>query len=108
MKEEWRDIEGFEGRYQISNLGNVRSLDHMVMRFPGTITTYLGRPLKVQKGHKGHLRVTLGQGQEKVTRSVAKLVAYYFLEGYKDVAVFQNVKFKDGDPTNCKVDNLYW
>ena len=30
MKEEWKDIEGFEGRYQISNLGRVKSLERTI------------------------------------------------------------------------------
>ena len=33
MKEEWRDIEGYEETYQVSNYGNVRSLDRLVNSF---------------------------------------------------------------------------
>ena len=32
MTEEWKDIEGYEGKYQVSNLGRVRSLDRMSYR----------------------------------------------------------------------------
>jgi len=107
MKEEWRDIEGFEGMYQISNFGNVRSLDRMVLKY-GTTTPvmYLGKPLKIQVGPRGHLRVTLHDKDRKVTRSVAKLVAYHFVEGFKEEALYRNVKFKDGDCSNCRADNL--
>lgn len=107
MNEEWKDIEGFEGLYQISNFGNVRSLDHMVLK-PNTTTPvlYLGKPLKLQVGHRGHLRVTLHNSKYKVTRSVAKLVAYHFVPGFKDEALYRNVKFKDGNCSNCRADNL--
>lgn len=32
MEEIWKDIEGYEGRYQVSNLGRVKSLSHLVKR----------------------------------------------------------------------------
>ena len=107
MVEEWKDIEGFEGLYQISNFGNVRSLDHItVKRNTGTPVMFLGKPVKLQVGYRGHVRVTLHNQKHKVTRSVAKLVAYHFLPGFKEEALYRNVKFKDGDCSNCRIDNL--
>lgn len=107
MKEKWKDIEGFEGRYQISNFGNVRSLDRVVLWKNGyTSVNYVGRPIKTQVDSKGYRRVTLVQSGEKATRGVARLVAYHFLPGFKDVPYFRNVKFKDKNPSNCRVDNI--
>ena len=115
MNEEWKDIEGFEGLYQISNFGNVRSLDHIVLK-PNTTTPvlYLGKPLKLQVGHRGHLRVTLHNSKYKVTRSVAKLVAYHFVPIPKyllDQRLSKKnleVNHIDGNKLNNRSDNLEW
>ena len=40
MEEIWKDIECYEGKYQVSNLGRVRSLDYTVTKKDGTVQTY--------------------------------------------------------------------
>ena len=109
MEEQWKDIVGFEGLYQISNRGNVRSLDHVIVKTsPTSFTTRhcIGKLLKPYILPNKHKRITLSKGKEKKTRGIAKLVAYHFLEGYSEIAAYTNLKFKDGDPSNCNVDNL--
>ncbi|RQT43146.1 hypothetical protein DF046_36835 [Burkholderia cepacia] len=76
--EQWRDIPGFEGRYQVSDMGRVRSLDRRVRVVPhGIETTRLvrGRILKPGPSKSGHLSVVLGRGN---TRSVHALVMLAF------------------------------
>lgn len=71
MKTEiWKDIKGFEGRYQVSNLGNVRSLNYRRKN----ITQNL-KP----KYSRGYLEVNLDNKHFKIHR----LVAMAFVEGYK-------------------------
>lgn len=57
ITEVWRDVGGYIGIYQVSNLGNVRSLDRIWPRFPNRI--YKGKPLKGCL-HLGYKHVTLG------------------------------------------------
>ena len=47
MKEIWKAIPGYEGSFEVSNLGNFRSLDRMVPSRYGSPRNYPGKPLKV-------------------------------------------------------------
>jgi hypothetical protein len=100
--EEWRDIPGYEGRYQASSLGRIRSLDRRVNICHGATRLMKGRVLR-PAGQKRdpHLRVVLGH---KASGSlVHKLVALAFLGPCPDG---QEVRHLDGDPLNNRVDNL--
>ena len=77
--EEWRDILGFEGKYQVSNKGRVRSLPHPVRLVAhGKETTRVspGKVLRPAASFSGHLSVVLGRGN---TRAVHRLVVETFL-----------------------------
>lgn len=100
--EQWRDVPGYEGRYQVSDLGRVRSLDRRVPCAHGATRQMRGRVLR-PAGQKSdpHLRVVLehhGPGQ-----LVHRLVAAAFLGPCPDG---QEVRHLDGDPTNNRLDNL--
>lgn len=71
MKEEWKDIEGYEGLYQVSNLGNVKSLNY----------NRTGKPklLKLAEDYDGYLLVSLSKNGKHITTKVHRLVANAFL-----------------------------
>ena len=105
MKEEiWKDIEGYEGYYQISNMGRVKSLERTVRCNRGYRTV----PEKILEGRKntyGYLQVELCQEAKKEYCTIHKLVAQAFLdnsEGYKEI------NHKDENKTNNCVENLEW
>ena len=56
--EEWRPVKGFEGLYEVSNLGRVRSLDRIIKRRNGNIV-YKGKILKQQIKKKKRYRKRL-------------------------------------------------
>jgi len=96
MKEIWKSIKGYEGLYEVSNLGNVKSY-------------WFKNPkiLKKRVGKRGYLIVDLvkeSKGKRKVF-SVHRLVAEAFIENVKNKQVVNNI---DGDKTNSNVSNLEW
>jgi len=104
MKEIWKDIPGYEGYYQVSNLGRVRSLDRVVNGRWGN-TRFKGRVLKPFTSKNDYPQVDLWRDGRGGSMKVHKLVAMAFLNhkpcGYKEV-----VDHIDNDKTNNSLDNL--
>lgn len=101
MIEEWRDIEGFDGFYQVSNTGKVRSCCN------GGRVGGKGewRLRALSANHDGYLKVRLEQGGKDLTKRVHTLVAEAFLPNPHG---YNTVNHKDGNKTNNVVDNLEW
>lgn len=79
MKEEWRDIAGYEGLYQVSNLGRVRSLDRVVPHARYGHQPIKGDLLLPGKNRDGYLGVGLHKNGKKKRARVHKLVAEAFI-----------------------------
>jgi len=101
VTEEWRDCVGFEGRYQVSNLGNVRSLDRVL----SDGRKRKGQMMNTRIGTKGYVKVGLRDGVRQHTFNVHRLVALAFLDGVAEEKVVDHI---DGNKTNNKASNLRW
>ena len=95
-KEIWRDIAGYEGYYQVSNLGRIRSLDKM-QNYNGSARLHKGRILKPNNDGRGYLIVDLSKNSRSATRSIHRLVAMAFLDNPNNLP---QVNHKDEDKTN--------
>lgn len=109
-KENWKPIKGFEGFYEISDLGRVRSIDRVVEfnRRNGTVVSRRtkGRLLHPGfDGKKNYLHVTLSRGKIRTVAMLHRLVAEAFIENPN---ALPEVNHKDEDKTNNAVDNLEW
>lgn len=104
MQEIWKDIEGYEGSYQVSNLGRVRSLTRKVKTFNGFRLTK-GKLLKPLKTNRNYFRVDLKRNQKDKYVSVHRLVAEAFLPNPNNLP---EVNHKDSNPSNNNVKNLEW
>ena len=106
MTEEWRDVVGFEGLYQISNLGNVKTLSRPA---PTTHRGYIGyRIIKERLMHPAHcgrcyLCVRLRRNNKTITRTVHRMVAEAFIHNPNNLP---EVNHKDDNKYNNRVDNL--
>lgn len=106
MNEIWKDIEGYEGEYQVSNLGRVRSLDKELPVF-GNKGTKIRRGIikRFNTSHSGYRYVMLcSKGVCKNIR-VHRLVAQAFIPNPDNMP---EVNHKDEDKTNNRADNLEW
>lgn len=104
--EEWRDIAGHEGAYQVSSLGRVRSLDRIIVQASKLGAVHprrmRGKVLAATVKTSGHLEVALGARNR---RDVHQLVALTFI-GPRPVRC--EVRHLDGNPTNNQAANLAW
>ena len=86
--EVWKDVAGLEGLYQVSNCGNVRSLDRKVRFRDGRIANFKGRQMKLTQTKDGYMQVQLCPDSSTAkTVKVHRLVAEAFipnLQGCKE------------------------
>lgn len=105
--EVWKDVAGYAGVYQVSNLGRVRSVYRTVKYSDGRKYVYEGKIIKPTKNKNrgNYLYVTLSYNQKRVFKSLHRLVAETFI---KNVGDKPEVNHIDGDKGNNKVSNLEW
>lgn len=100
-EEKWRAVVEFEGLYEVSSIGRVRSLDRVVRSgrlFPGRI-------LRQRRDSRGYMHVNLWRDRRMTTMRVHRLVLIAFAgapEGPVEGC------HNDGDPSNNRIQNLRW
>jgi hypothetical protein len=77
--ETWKAIEGYEGFYEVSDQGRVRSLDRTIVNGRGISRRYRGCILKAMPNTNGYPTVFLSKGSHKDTRRIHQLVAVAFV-----------------------------
>lgn len=108
MNEIWKAIEGYEGIYEVSNLGRVRSLPRpKTSRNAHGEFTFTTKPkiLKTFEQNGGYQRISFGKGKDKVAIFVHRLVAQAFIPNPDNLP---HVNHKDENPKNNRADNLEW
>lgn len=102
----WKDVPGYEGHYQVSSWGNVKSLDRVINRSGTQGNPSLpGRLLSQQKNDKGYLRVRLCLNAKNKTARVSRLVALAFVPNPDNLP---EVNHDDLDKENNHYKNLSW
>jgi hypothetical protein len=96
MTETWKDIKGFEGKYQVSNLGRVKSLNYN--------NTNEERVLKLSNDKDGYEIVCLCD-KKKVVKKVHRLVAEAFLPNTDNLNIINHL---NGIKTDNKIGNHEW
>lgn len=99
--EEWRQITGAEGWFDISSLGRIRRS----YSAPRCNSTYPGRIHNQSADNTGYIRCTLKINGRQMREQVHRLVAKEFLSGFE---LGRQVNHKNGIKTDNRVDNLEW
>lgn len=102
--EEWVDVIGYDGYYQISNMGRLKSLEREIPNSRGFGTRVLKEKIKRLKWHNKRNQIECQyciNGVKKVF-NFAKQIALHFVKDYNNEPIYH----KDGNVFNCKIDNL--
>lgn len=101
MNEIWKDIKGYEGLYQVSNFGRIKSLPRTYKK------RYIDKEIikKPSKLPKGYLRVGLSKNGNTKYYFIHRLVADTFIPNLNN---YPCVNHKDCNTSNNNVDNLEW
>lgn len=110
VDEIWKDVPGFEGMYEVSNLGRVRSLPHLVRGRCKNGTEFLrmspGRVLRPGAQKKsGHLSVAIGRGNSRLVHQLV-LEAFVGPRPKAKPGSLIDVLHINGDPTDNRLVNL--
>ena len=93
MIEFWKEIEGYEGLYWVSNKGRVKNKENRLLN--GTLNSH------------GYLVVGLSKNGESKKASIHRLVAMMFIPN-RNKSVNSDVHHIDGNPLNNNINNLMW
>lgn len=105
MDEQWTPVLGYEGLYEVSDHGSVRSLDRRLKTWFGTRASR-GRLLKIKTDKNGYLSVQLQEAGRPIYYA---LVHRLVLEGFKGPAPERTeCRHGDGVRANCRLTNLSW
>lgn len=104
MTEIWKDIKGFEGLYQVSNTGKVKSLERYVPARNNGLRVVRERILG-KNTKDDYVKIILCDGDRKRVDSVHRIVAEFFIPNPKNLPM---INHKNGVKHDNRVENLEW
>lgn len=106
MNEVWKPVVGLEGRYEVSNLGNIRSVDICVPQRNGHVGIKKGMAVKSHINNSGYLRFSASTGKKHyVTKLVHRCVAEAFIPNPSN---FSEVNHLNENKLDNRAENLCW
>lgn len=108
--EEWKDIPGYDGLYQASTLGRIRSCEGKTTsnaKYEKRVwkQRVLKQKITRNKRNRADCRVSLWKDGKEKTMLVSRLIAMAFCDGYSESMTVNHI---DGNPLNNKASNLEW
>ena len=110
--EKWKDVVGYEGIYQVSNLGNIKSLDRVVElksknQFTGFTTLRLTKGKNISKvvNTKGYYQIALYKNGVMKNKLLHRLIAEAFIPNPENKPTVNHI---DGNKLNDNLENLEW
>ena len=106
----WKDIKGYEGMYQISNYGRIKSLERVFLKFKRgrkeKMEVYLPEKIRsIGNNNKSYPKISLWRNGKVDWRLIHRLVAQHFIDNPMN---YNQVLHKDDNPRNYHWSNLEW
>lgn len=105
MSEEWRQVTGFEGLYEVSSGGRIRSVPRKMVRSNGMPHTIPGKVLKQIVSKRGYYTVALHRTGRQHTKTVHRVFAEAFIPNPYNHPV---VRHLNDNPLDNRIENLAW
>ena len=105
MEEIWKDIEGYEGLYQISNIGQIKALEKPRISPSGGVGIRPEKILKTWDNQRGYLQIVIRKNNIPKGHKIHRLVAEHFIPNPNK---YPQVNHKNGIKTDNRVENLEW
>jgi hypothetical protein len=104
-KEVWRPVKDYEGLYEVSNFGRVRSCGRMILKSNGVVQNRKSKIRKQVPTRTGYLQVNLSKNNIQKMVTFHKLVAQAFLPNPKG---YSEINHKNEDKSDNRARNLEW
>lgn len=101
----WKDIKGYEGYYQVSNLGSIKRLRTIVKTRGGAYRSDPCKILKPEYTYDGYLRIALMREHKKQRFQIHRLVADAFIPNPENK---EQVNHINGNKADNRAENLEW
>jgi len=101
----WETIEGFNGAYQVSNFGNIKSLSRLIKCKGGAFRKTKEHVLEPVIDRKGYCRIGLHEGGNMDVFMVHRIVAKYFIPNPENKPQVNHI---NGNPSDNHISNLEW
>ncbi len=105
MTDVWRPVVGAVGFYEVSDQGQIRSIDRVIRAGSGKVRRHKGRSISPSPVPSGYLIVTLSLGERRESGWLHRLVAKAFLGPCPQDL---EVRHRDGNPANNRLTNLVY
>ena len=104
-REVWKPVKGYEGQYEVSNLGGVRSVDRIVLMSNGRLRHIKGKSITPHKSNTGYYLCDLYKENRRKNVLLHRMVAEAFIPNENNLPCVNHI---DNNRENCISDNLEW